>query len=161
MLFESTTLLLQDIVHSLESDKETMWEDHLEFGNQCVYELYQMSRPSRPNDKSKSSRDTHLATPFERAVRAIPHVKAMNMAIRLKHRAAAIESGRAAIAEMIGMGIAPPSALAAGATAANPTPPSPVEVTARVSAASKSSGAKRRATVAKRMPKQASAASPR
>ncbi len=160
MLFESTTLLLQDIVHSLESNNETMWEDHLEFGNQCVYELYQMSRPSRPNDKSKSSRDTHGATPFERAIRAIPHVKAMNMAIRLKRRAAAIESGRAAIAEMSGMGIAQPSALAAGATAGKATPPNAIEVTGRVSGP-KSSGPKRRATMAKPVPKQASAASPR
>jgi len=65
MLFESTTLLLRNLVHSLE-DGDTNWEDHLESGNQCIYELHQMSRPLNRNAQ---------ATTSERAIRAIPHVK--------------------------------------------------------------------------------------
>lgn len=99
MIFESTAILLRNIVHSLQTENETEWQDHLEFGNQCVYELYQMSRTTgRLNPSSRV-----LSTAFERAVRAIPHVKAMNRAIRQQDRQAAIESGRAAIAEMDGM----------------------------------------------------------
>lgn len=98
MLFESTTLLLRSIVHSLEGGDETKWDDHLDYGNQCIYELFQMSRPERRKYQG------HVATVFDRASRAIPHVKLMNRAIRQRHRAEAIEYGRAAISEMNGIG---------------------------------------------------------
>ncbi len=97
MLFESTSLLLQGIVHSLEGDGVDNWDDHLEYGNQCIYELFQMSRPDRQKYGG------HVATVFQRASRAIPHVRLMNRAIRQRDRATAIECGRVAISEMNGM----------------------------------------------------------
>ena len=96
MLFDSTTLLLRSMVDSLQGGEETEWDDHLEYGNQCIYELFQMSRP----DQRKYA---GTAAPlFERASRAIPHVRLMNRAIRQKDRATAIECGRAAVVEMNG-----------------------------------------------------------
>jgi hypothetical protein len=96
MLYESTTLLLRSIVDSLESGDETKWDDHLEFGYQCIYELFQMCRPERRKYNG------YVATVFERASRAIPHVKQMNRAIRQRDRATAIECGRAAVLKMNG-----------------------------------------------------------
>ncbi len=103
MLFESTTLLLQNIVHSLEDGDERNWDDHLEYGNQCVYELFQMSRPERRKYSGP------VATVFERCSRAIPHVRLMNRAIRQRDRATAIASGRAAVLEMNGTGRSMPA----------------------------------------------------
>jgi hypothetical protein len=96
MLFDSTTILLRSMVDSLQGGEETEWDGHLEYGNQCIYELFQMSRP----DQRKYA---GTAAPlFERASRAIPHVRQMNRAIRQKDRATAIECGRAAVGEMNG-----------------------------------------------------------
>jgi len=104
MLFDSTTVLLRSIVTSLENGGEIRWEDHLDFGNQCVYEIYQMShsasRPSRADSNAKFQIGT---PPFARAIRAIPHVKAMMRAIRHKDQSTAVEAGRAALAEMDGI----------------------------------------------------------
>ena len=96
MLFESTTVLLRSIVDSLECRHETEWEDHLECGNQCIYELFQMSRPERRKYSG------HVATVFMRASRAIPHVRLMNRAIRQRDRDTAIKCGKAAVSEMNG-----------------------------------------------------------
>jgi len=105
MLFESTTLLLRNIVNSLESQGDTDWEDHLEYGRQCLYELAQMSRSSSraykagdPNPKFHAA----VVPAFERAARTIPHVKLMNAALRMKDRLAALQNGRTAVAEMDG-----------------------------------------------------------
>src|SRR5690242_14781183 len=109
MLFESTTLLLRSIVHSIEDGGETRWDDHLESGNQCLYELYQMSRSTSRTHKADSQARFQVVTPpFARAVRAIPHVKTMMGSIRRKDQPAAVESGRAAIAEMNGIRTALP-----------------------------------------------------
>jgi hypothetical protein len=96
MLFDSTTALLRSMVDSLERGDETAWDDHLEYGNQCIYELFQMSRPERRKYIG------HVAKVFDRASRAIPHVKLMNRAIRQRDRATAIKCGRAAVSEMSG-----------------------------------------------------------
>src|ERR1041385_8194188 len=101
MLFESTALLLRSIVHSLENGGESRWDDHLESGNQCLYELHQMSRSSS-RTKASTVKFQVVTPPFERAIRTIPHVKSMMRAVRTKDRAAAIEGGRAALAEMDG-----------------------------------------------------------
>jgi hypothetical protein len=97
MLFESTTLLLRSIVDALQSGDESKWDDHREFGNQCIYELFQMCRPERRKYEG------HLATVFDRASRTIPLVKEMNRAIRQKDRAAAVEHGKAALSAMYGI----------------------------------------------------------
>src|ERR1700692_405443 len=102
MLFDSTTVLLRSIVTSLENDGGTLWDNHLGYGNQCLYELHQMSRSAVRPAKAESSKFHAGTPPFARAVRAIPHLKSMMRSLRLQDRAAAIESGRAALAEMDG-----------------------------------------------------------
>lgn len=108
MLFESTTVLLRSIVDSLEGGDEIEWEGHLECSNQCVFELFQMSRPERRKYGG------HVATVFDRAARAIPNVRLMNRAIRRRDRATAIQYGRAAISEMNGVARPIPSIPPAG-----------------------------------------------
>ncbi len=109
MLFESTTILLRSIVHSIENRGEIGWDDYLESGNQCLYELHQLARSSSRTYKSSNAKFPVIAPAFERAIRAIPHVKLMMGAIRRKDREAGVESGRAAISEMNGTKPALPS----------------------------------------------------
>jgi hypothetical protein len=53
MLYDSTKSLLQIIVRSLETSDETGWDDQIESGNSCLYEMHQMSKslynPYRPD----------------------------------------------------------------------------------------------------------------
>lgn len=103
MLFESTKLLLRSIVRSLESGDETGWDAHQESCNQLLYELHQMSRSSTNTYRKELNSNFHPVVPsFDRAVRAIPRVKLLNIAVRQKNRAAAIENGKAAMSEMDG-----------------------------------------------------------
>jgi hypothetical protein len=103
MLQESTKDLLMEIVHSLEISGEAGWDDQIEFGQECLYEMHQMTRPAHRAYKAMSLDrwPTHIPD-SERLHRAMPCVKAMVSAIRRKDRAAAVESGKAAIAEMNG-----------------------------------------------------------
>ncbi len=72
MLFESTSILLRSIVHSLENGSESRWDDHLESGNQCLYDLHQMARSSRRMNRADSKARFQVGTPpFARAVGAI------------------------------------------------------------------------------------------
>jgi hypothetical protein len=109
MLFESTTILLRSIVHSTENNGEVGWEDHLESGNQCLYELHRLARSSARTSKASNSKFPVVALAFERAIRAIPHVKLMMRSLCLKDQSAAVESGRIAIGEMNGIKTALPS----------------------------------------------------
>lgn len=84
------------MVDALEGGGEAEWDDHQEYGNQCIYELFQMSR----SDHRKYT--GNVAPLFERASRAIPHVRLMNRAIRQRDRSTAIQCGRAAVSEMSG-----------------------------------------------------------
>jgi hypothetical protein len=94
MLFESTKILLRSLVQSLEDGDEARWDDRLESGKQCLYELHQMSRCS-PN------RTYATRTPFsETAARTIPHVKLMMGGIRRRDQASALQGGRAAMVEI-------------------------------------------------------------
>lgn len=104
MLQESTTGLLIRLVQSLESAGEAGFDDQIESGKQCLYEMHQMTRPSfnaykrvSPDDKWPS----HLPNTV-RFNRAMPHVKAMVKAIRCKDRVTALFSGKAALAEING-----------------------------------------------------------
>jgi len=133
MLFESTTLLLRKLVQSMEANEQIDWDGNLEYGRQCVYELAQMSRSSTRSYRVDTNPKFHTLVPGpERANRAIPHVKLMNAAIRKEDRAAAIECGKAAIAEMNGTTFARAAAVvAAGASEpANAAVESPAPVKA-------------------------------
>jgi hypothetical protein len=104
MLYDSTKILLQSILHSLETANGSKWDEQNESGKQCLYEMYQMSKPLYKGYKTEGSQGkTAVLVPVSENVnRAIPHVKAMLRAIRLQDRATAIESGKAAITEMNG-----------------------------------------------------------
>ena len=135
MLFESTTTLLRTIVFSIEDHGESKLDDHLEFGHQCLYELHQLARPSARTPKSDSKGKFQVASmpPFERAIRAIPHVKSMMRAIRSKDQVAAVASGRAAISAMEGIAVGVPRVLLAepqaDTTAKSDRPRSPAKTT--------------------------------
>jgi hypothetical protein len=107
MLCDSTKTLLQTILQSLETPNQVGWDDQVESGNQCLYEMHQMTRPSYRAYKTTGSekRPSHLPD-VAAFSRAMPHVKAMMTAIHHKDRTTAIESGNAALAEMNGTAFA-------------------------------------------------------
>jgi hypothetical protein len=97
MVYASTKTLLIKIVQSLDEPGEVVWEDQIESGNDCLFELHQMTRPSVKADQ------VNLMSPTKRRVDvnvALVHAKAMVRAIRRKDRAGALTSGRAAIDAM-------------------------------------------------------------
>jgi hypothetical protein len=104
MLYDSTKSLLQSILQSLETVEEAGWDDQTESGNSCLYEMHQMSgslyQPYRADRLNANSR-AQSGLP-EKLNRAIPHVRTMVIAIRHKDQARALESGKAALAEMNG-----------------------------------------------------------
>jgi len=102
MLYDSTKVLVHGILQSLRSsDKKDGWDDHVESGGECLYEMHQMARPRYQGYRADAANRTPALVPvYERAARAIPHLKSMVRAIRRKDRAAAVESGTAALAEM-------------------------------------------------------------
>ena len=103
MLCESTKTLMQTILHSLTATEQTEWDDPIELGNECLFEMHQMTRPSYRAHKTTGSEKWPSHLPNVAAFsRAMPHVKAMMSAIRRKNRLTALESGKAALAEMNG-----------------------------------------------------------
>jgi hypothetical protein len=118
MLYESTKSLLQTILRSLETGDDTGWDDQTESGNSCLYEMHQMSgslykpyRPDRLNPHSLAQ-----STLPDKLTRAIPHVRTMVIAIRHKDQTRALESGKAALAEMNGTSRSIPSGSRTAAT---------------------------------------------
>lgn len=105
MLYDSTKSLLQTILRSLESGDESRWDDQTESGNQCLYEMHQMSGRLYKAYKSDGLNVNSLAQSNlpEKLNRAMPHVRMMVIAIRHKDQARALENGKAALAEMNGV----------------------------------------------------------
>src|SRR5438105_10302956 len=108
MLYDSTKVLLQSILQSLETSlktgDKTGWDDQIEAGMQCLYEMHQMTRPSyRAYKNSDAKWPTHIPDPTKLKL-AMPHVKAMVTAVRRRDQPTALASGRAALAEMNGAG---------------------------------------------------------
>jgi hypothetical protein len=111
MLFDSTRTLLRTVLQSLETGDEMRWDDHFESGNQCLYELHQMSRPAHQAYKIDKLNPKSGGAPVSgRTTRAIPHVKLMMGAIRRRDVVSALEFGRAAIVEMDGVNHSRPPA---------------------------------------------------
>ena len=111
MLYESTNTLLQSILVGLETGDESRWEDNVESGNACLFEMHQMSRPlyrayRTDSLKASSARQSDI---HGRLSRAIPHVRSMVIAIRHRDRARALESGNCALVEMYGARTLPPA----------------------------------------------------
>jgi len=102
MLQESTKGLLIKIVQLLEITDEVGWDDQIEFGKECLYEMHQMTRPSYRAYRTDSTNNrwpSHLPDSVKLNT-ALPPVKAMVNAIRHQDRAVALVSGRAALAAM-------------------------------------------------------------
>ena len=102
MLYDSTKTLLRSILQSLEIPGPAEWDGRIEAANQAVYEIHQMSgrahspcRPERPDPKRPAS-----GPDPEKLSRATPYVKLMASAIRRHDQAAAIASGKAALAAL-------------------------------------------------------------
>ena len=104
MLYDSTKSLLQSILWSLETGDETRWDDQTESGNACLYEMHQMSGALYKAYKSDSLNANSLvqSTLPDKLNRAMPHVRTMVIAIRHRDQPRALESGKAALAEMNG-----------------------------------------------------------
>ena len=47
MLYDSTKVLLRSILRSLQSTDKVGWEDQVESGSECLYEIHQMARSSQ------------------------------------------------------------------------------------------------------------------
>lgn len=101
MLYDSTKVLLRDILLSLETAGQIVWDDQIELAGECSYEMHQMARPLYQGYRTDPVKKIPvLVTVSERAARAIPHVKSMARAIRRKDQVAALQSGKAALGEM-------------------------------------------------------------
>jgi len=101
MLYDSTKVLLSGMLRSLRNPGKDGWDDHVESGGECLYEIHQMARPLYKGYRTDPLNRAPVLVPvYERAARAIPHVKSMVKAIRRKDQAAAVESGSAALAEL-------------------------------------------------------------
>jgi len=102
MLYDSTRSLLQSIMRSLETGDESQWDDQTESGNACLYEMHQMKgtlyRPYKPDRLNATA--LAQSTLAGKLTKAIPHVRTMVIAIRHKDQTGAIESGKAALAEL-------------------------------------------------------------
>jgi len=100
MVYDSTKTLLRSIVLSLESGQDAAWDDQIESGKECLYEMHQMTRAFCRVDKNPNSKTTSHNHHVERLTRAMPHVKNMVSALRRNDQATALESGKAALAAM-------------------------------------------------------------
>ena len=104
MLYDSTKTLLQSILRTLESGDESRWDDQVESGNACLYEMHQMAAPMYKAYRTDSLNANSVAQNSlpEKLYRAMPHVRSMVIAIRHRDRTKALESGKTALAEMNG-----------------------------------------------------------
>ena len=102
MLCDSTKTLLRTIVQSLEASDKPSWDDLIESGQACLYEMHQMTRPLyKAHNCAGSDGRFRVHLPDVAGLsRAMPHAKAMVVAIRRRDRATAVESGNAALAEI-------------------------------------------------------------
>lgn len=102
MLYDSTKILLVTIVQSLETTDEEAWADQIELAQECVFEMHQMNHSlSMEVGTESANKKFPAANPHcHRLNRAMPHVKSMMTAIRRRDKAAALESGRLALAQM-------------------------------------------------------------
>ena len=68
MLCDSTKTLLQTILQSLQAPDQAGWDDQIESGNQCLYEMHQMTRPSYRAYKTASSAQVAFTRPGWRRI---------------------------------------------------------------------------------------------
>lgn len=100
MLYDSTKVLIRGMLRDMETIETVHWEDQVELGRECLYEMHQMTRPQYKGWRADAKGHATGVPEFVRATRAIPFVKSMVSAIRRKDQATAVINGRAALAEM-------------------------------------------------------------
>jgi hypothetical protein len=100
MLYDSTKALLRNILRTLETPGTTAWDDQVESSQACLFEMHQMSRGLGRAYKTDKVKPGAQSQETEKVLRAMPHVRSMAMAIRLRDQAKAIEASKAALAEM-------------------------------------------------------------
>jgi hypothetical protein len=102
MVYHSTKTLLCSIIQSLNAGDEAAWDDVVELGKVCVYEMSQMTRQSyQPCRKDSAHHQWPPRLPdSKKGIEAMPHVKAMMRAVRHRDQATALESAKAALAAM-------------------------------------------------------------
>jgi hypothetical protein len=110
-LYDSTKTLLRNIVQRLEVGDDSEWDDQIESGNQCLYEMHQMSKPlyngyRADAPQAKTAAQSNLPA---KLTRAMPNVRLMVIAIRRRDRMGALERGKAALLEINGV---PPTLVA-------------------------------------------------
>ncbi len=101
MMYESTRALLRSIVQSL-TGSDVAWDDQIEAGRECVYEMHQMTRALTFLGKTAYHRWAADIPDSGKLQRAIPHIKEMVVAIQHRDQAAALYAGKVALAEMNG-----------------------------------------------------------
>ena len=105
MMYESTRALLRSIVQSLTGTGDVAWDDQIESGRECLYEMHQMTRGLTLLDKTAYNGLAANIPDLGKLQRAIPHVKEMVAAIQHRDHATALRNGKAALAEMNGTGL--------------------------------------------------------
>ena len=111
MLYDSTKTLLQSILRVLETGDDSRWDDQIESGNACLYEMHQMAAPMYKAYRTDSFNANSVAQSSlpEKLDRAMPHVRSMVIAIRHRDRSKALDSGKTALAALNGAIISRPS----------------------------------------------------
>ena len=108
--------VLLSILRSLEEGDGNRWDDQTESGNACLYEMHQMSGPlykAYRSDSVNANLPGQSSLP-EKLNRAMLHVRTMVIAIRRRDQITALESGKAALAEMNRTGTSLPLACGTG-----------------------------------------------
>lgn len=100
MMYESTRTLLQRIVQSLAVTDDIAWDDQIESGRECLYEMHQMTRVLTLPDKTAYHRWAASIPDLGKLQKAIPHVKEMVAAIQQRDQPTALHTGKAALAKM-------------------------------------------------------------
>lgn len=102
MFYDTTKESLKNVVEWLEDDNQAAWGDLIRAGEEVLYEIEHMARPIKRPDKTGSfGEELPIDNPFaENLNGAIPEVRSMLRAMRMRNRAAALGHGRAALAVM-------------------------------------------------------------
>lgn len=100
MLYDSTKVLLRGILESLQCAGKIRWDEQMELASECSYEMHQLARPPFQSGRTERISKAPVVPVFQKAERAIPHVKLMARAIRRQDQEAAVQSGKAALAEL-------------------------------------------------------------
>lgn len=98
--YRRTRTQLEGVVRWLEDGDVKGWDVQTQIAEQCVADIAKMSRPL-PTSKGKGFAPSPAHSPVAaKMVAAKPHAKAMLNAMRERRRAAALKSGKEALAEM-------------------------------------------------------------